>query len=95
MATWLRRWAIRRHLSVADERFGLRLGAGLVVTPIAAVAFVVLLLLVRGGWPPLRDLDAATAEALNRIGIDHQNWSRRPRSSATSSTRTYFASRSR
>lgn len=71
MATRLSRWATKRHLSVADERFGLRLGAGLLVTPIAAVAFVLLLLLVRAGWPPLRDLDAATAEALNRIGTDH------------------------
>ena len=56
--------AVRRHLSAADERFGLRLSAGLVVTPVAAVAFVLLLLLVRAGWPPLRNLDAGTAEAL-------------------------------
>ena len=60
-----------RHLSAADERFGLRLGAGVVVTPIAAVTFVLLLLLVRAGWPPLRDLDAGTAEALNQIGTAH------------------------
>ena len=71
MAKRLRRWAAERHLSAADERFGLRLGAGLVVTPIAAVTFVLLLLLVRAGWPPLRDLDAGTAEALNRIGTAH------------------------
>jgi membrane-associated phospholipid phosphatase len=66
-----RRWAVERHLSAADERFGLRLGAGMVVTPVAAVAFVLLLLLVRAGWPPLRNLDADTAEALNRIGTTH------------------------
>jgi membrane-associated phospholipid phosphatase len=71
MAKWRRRWAIKRHLSVADERFGLRLGAGLVVTPIAAVAFALLLLMVRSGWPPLHNLDVATAEALNRIGADN------------------------
>ena len=61
MAKRLRRWAVERHLSAADERFGLRLGAGLVVTPVAAVAFVLLLLLVRAGWAPLRDLDAGAA----------------------------------
>ena len=71
MAKRLKRWALQRHLPAADERFGLRLGAGLVVMPVAAVAFVLLLLLVRAGWPPLRDLDAGTAEALNRIGTDH------------------------
>ncbi len=71
MSKRLRRWTIKHHLSVADERFGLRLGAGLVVTPVAAVVFVPLLLLVRAGWPPLRDLDAGTAEALNRIGTDY------------------------
>ena len=71
MAKRLRRWAAERHLSAADERFGLRLGAGVVVTPIAAVTFVLLLLLVRAGWPPLRDLDAGTAEALNQIGTAH------------------------
>jgi undecaprenyl-diphosphatase len=71
MAKRLRRWAVERHLSAADERFGLRLGAGMVVTPVAAVAFMLLLLLVRAGWPPLRNLDAGAAEALNRIGTDH------------------------
>ena len=63
--------AVRRHLSAADERFGLRLSAGLVVSSVAAVAFVLLLLLVRAGWPPLRNLDAGTAEALNQFGTDH------------------------
>jgi membrane-associated phospholipid phosphatase len=71
MANRLRRGAVERHLSAADERFGLRLGAGIAVTPVAAVAFMLLLLLVRAGWPPLRNLDAGTAEALNRIGTDH------------------------
>ncbi len=32
---------------------------------------MLLLLLVRAGWPPLRNLDADTAEALNRIGTAH------------------------
>ena len=45
--------AIHRHLSAADERFGLRLGAGLVGTLVAAVTFALLLLLVRAGWAPL------------------------------------------
>jgi membrane-associated phospholipid phosphatase len=71
MVNRLRRWAVERHLSAADERFGLRLGAGLAVTPVAAVAFVLLVLLVRAGWAPLRNLDAGTAGALNRIGTDH------------------------
>src|ERR1700750_1927547 len=71
MAKRLRRSAVERHLSAADERFGLRLGAGITVAPVAAVAFMLLLLLVRAGWPPLRNLDAGTAEALNRIGADH------------------------
>ena len=71
MAKRPRRWTVERHLSAADERFGLRLGAGLVVTPVAAVAFALLLALVRGGWPPLRNLDVGTAEAFNRIGTGH------------------------
>ena len=56
------RSAIHRHLSAADERFGLRLGAGLVGTLAAAVTFALLLLLVRAGWGPLRSLDTAAAE---------------------------------
>ncbi|MDT5091434.1 MAG: hypothetical protein QOH60_797 [Mycobacterium sp.] len=69
MANGLRR-TIDRHLAVADERFGLRLGAGLVGTLIAAVTFAMLLLLVRGGWGPLRRLDTAAAEAFNQIDSD-------------------------
>ena len=65
------RSTIERHLSAADERFGVRLGAGLVVTLVAAVAFALLLLLVRAGWAPLRNLDAGTAEAFNRIDATH------------------------
>ena len=63
--------AVRRHLSAADERFGLRLSAGLVVSSVAAVAFVLLLLLVRAGWAPLHNLDVGTAAALHQFGIDH------------------------
>ncbi len=59
--------ALHRHLSAADERFGLRLGAGLVGTLVAAVTFALLLLLVRAGWGPLRSLDTGAAETFNRI----------------------------
>ena len=69
MSQKLRR-AIHRHLSAADERFGLRLGAGLAGTLAAAVTFALLLLLVRTGWGPLRSLDTAAADALNRIDAD-------------------------
>jgi membrane-associated phospholipid phosphatase len=64
------RRAIHRHLSAADERFGLRLGAGLAGTLAAAITFAMLLLLVRAGWGPLRSLDTAAAEAFNRIDAD-------------------------
>ena len=62
---------IHRHLSAADERFGLRLGAGLVGTLVAAVAFVLLLLLVREGWAPLHRVDTGAAETFNRIDVAH------------------------
>ncbi len=65
------RGAIHRHLSLADERFGLRLGAGLGGMFVAALVFAMLLLLVRGGWPPMRSLDTGTAEAFNRINAAH------------------------
>jgi membrane-associated phospholipid phosphatase len=71
MAKKPRRWAVERHLSAADKHFELRLGAGVVVTAVAGLAFVLLLLLVRAGWPPLRNLDTATADALHQIGNDH------------------------
>jgi membrane-associated phospholipid phosphatase len=67
MSKWMGRRAIERHLSAADEGFGLRLGAGLVATLVAAITFAVLLLLVRTGWPPLRRLDTGAAETFNRI----------------------------
>ncbi len=56
--------AIQRHLSAADERFGLRLGAGLDGTLVAAVTFALLLLLVRAGWAPLRRLDTGARRRL-------------------------------
>lgn len=62
---------IHDHLSRADEHFGLRLGAGLLGTFVAATVFAVLLLLVRAGWPPLRQLDIGTAEAFRRIDAAH------------------------
>jgi membrane-associated phospholipid phosphatase len=62
---------IQRHLSTADEHFGLRLGAGLFGTLIAAVTFALLLLLVRAGWAPLRGLDTGVADMFNRIDADH------------------------
>lgn len=71
MSPRLRRWASKRHLSAADEHFGLRLGAGLVITPVAAVAFALLVLLVRAGWAPLHNLDAGTAETFRHIDTDH------------------------
>src|SRR3954471_9050110 len=67
MSKGLRRWAVERHLSAAEERFGLRLGAGLVGTFVAAVTFALLLFLVRAGWAPLRRLDTGAAEMFNRI----------------------------
>ena len=65
--------------SAADERFGLRLGAGVVGMFAAAAAFVLLLLLVRSGWPPLRDLDANAAQAAQRIDGSHPGSSGPPR----------------
>lgn len=62
---------VHRHLSVADERFGLRLAVGLVGTVFAGTGFALLLVLVRAGWPPLRSLDVATAHAFRRIDDSH------------------------
>jgi membrane-associated phospholipid phosphatase len=62
---------VHHHLSAADERFGLRLGAGLVGTFVAATTFTLLLLLVRAGWMPLRNLDTGTAQAFRRIDTTH------------------------
>jgi undecaprenyl-diphosphatase len=61
---------LHRHLSSTDEHFGLRLGGGLFGTLVAAVTFAILLLLVRAGWAPLRDLDTGVAEMFNRIDAD-------------------------
>jgi membrane-associated phospholipid phosphatase len=58
---------VHDHLCAADERFGLRLGAGLVGTFVAAMTFALLLLLVRAGWMPLRSLDTGTAQVFRRI----------------------------
>ena len=62
---------VHHHLSAADERFGLRLGAGLVGTFVAAVTFALLLLFVRGGWVPLRSLDTGAAQTFRRIDGSH------------------------
>jgi len=62
---------VHRHMSAADERFGARLGAGLIGTLFAAVGFALLLLLVRAGWPPLRSLDTGAAQAFRRIDASH------------------------
>jgi membrane-associated phospholipid phosphatase len=62
---------IHRHLSAADERFGLRLGGGLIATLVAAATFALLLLLVGAGWPPLRSLDAVAAGAFRQIDSEH------------------------
>lgn len=71
MAKRLRRWIARHHLSRADEHFGLRLGAGIVAAPVAGAVFLLLLLLVRAEWPPLRNIDIGAAEALHRIGTEN------------------------
>lgn len=63
--------AATRRLPAADERFGLRLGAGLVGTFVSGVIFASLALLVRAGWPPLRSLDTGAAEMFNRIDATH------------------------
>jgi membrane-associated phospholipid phosphatase len=62
---------VHHHLSAADERFGLRLGAGLVGTLVAAVTFALLLVFVRAGWTPLRSLDTGTAQTFRRIDGSH------------------------
>ena len=62
---------LQHHLSAADERFGLRLGAGISGTFVAAALFVLLLLLIRAGWAPLRDLDTNVAQASQRIDDSH------------------------
>jgi membrane-associated phospholipid phosphatase len=69
MSTGMMR-AIHRHLSTADERFGLRLGVGLVGTLVGAVTFGFLLVLVRSGWGPLRTLDSAAAHTFNHMDAD-------------------------
>lgn len=53
--------------SAADERLGARLVAGLVVTFVAAGAFLLLLVLVQREWSPLRQVDVGAADALNRV----------------------------
>jgi membrane-associated phospholipid phosphatase len=62
---------LHHHLSAADERFGLRLGVGVIGMFLAAALFALLLLLVRTDWPPLRDLDTTAAEASRRIDGSH------------------------
>jgi undecaprenyl-diphosphatase len=58
---------VQRHVSVADERLGLRLVAGLIGTFIGAAAFLLVLVLVQSGWPPLREVDVDMAADLNRL----------------------------
>ena len=62
---------LHHHLSAADERFGLRLGAGIIGMFTASAVFVLLVLLVRSGWPPLRDLDSNAAQAAQRLDGSH------------------------
>jgi undecaprenyl-diphosphatase len=62
---------VHHHLSAADERVGLRLGAGLIGTLFAAVIFALLLLLVRTGWTPLRSLDSGAAQMFRRTDTTH------------------------
>jgi len=62
---------LHHHLSAADERFGLRLGAGVIGMFTASAVFVLLVLLVRSGWPPLRELDSNAARAAQRLDGSH------------------------
>jgi membrane-associated phospholipid phosphatase len=67
-----RPWApVHHHLSAADERFGLRLGAALIGTLFAAVTFGLLLLLVRAGLGPLHGIDAGVAHLFRRYDTTH------------------------
>jgi len=63
--------SVHHHLSAADERFGLRLGVGLVGVFVAAAVFGLLLFLVRGGWMPLRIFDTGVAQTFSRIDTSH------------------------
>jgi membrane-associated phospholipid phosphatase len=63
--------SVHHHLSAADERFGLRLGVGLVGVFVAAAVFGLLLFLVRGGWMPLRSFDTGVAQTFSRIDTSH------------------------
>jgi len=65
--------SVQRHVSVADERLGLRLVAGLIGTLVGATGFLLLLVLVQNGWPPLRTVDMDTAADLNRVA-SHNHW---------------------
>ena len=49
----------------------MRLGAGISGTFVAAALFILLLLLIRAGWAPLRDLDTNVAQASQRIADSH------------------------
>jgi undecaprenyl-diphosphatase len=64
---------VHHHLSAADERFGLRLGAALIGTLVAAVTFGLLLVLVRSGWGALYSVDSGAAYMLRRIDSTHPN----------------------
>jgi len=62
---------IHRHVSPADERLGVRLTIGLIVTFVAAGAFLLLLVLVQSEWAPLRELDTEAAARLNRVAAQN------------------------
>jgi membrane-associated phospholipid phosphatase len=54
----------------ADRRYGVRLVLVAVAIAVLAVPFTGLLLLVRGRWAPLRELDQTVAERLNTVALD-------------------------
>src|SRR5688500_2641252 len=62
------------HLDPADRRLGLRLLAAAVAAVLAAIPFAFLTLLVEAAWPPLRRVDAGTAERLHEQVRAHPAW---------------------
>ncbi|MEV4639647.1 phosphatase PAP2 family protein [Actinoplanes sp. NPDC049548] len=55
-------------------RLGLRLTTAAVLAIAVLVPFALLAVLVVGGWPPLRDADAAVTDALHTWAVAHPGW---------------------
>jgi membrane-associated phospholipid phosphatase len=58
---------VSRRVRTADRRLQVRLLVALVATAALGVPFLLLALLVRSNFPPLRDLDLAVARELNEV----------------------------